>query len=92
MVWSRRLWRTARLKCESCSHSSCVDLKIRDWLLWSLGNAMLGEIRLRAKCSNCGARNATLLQGTAGDGLFALGVRIFGAPKNGLKANVMAKD
>ncbi|MCG8562284.1 MAG: hypothetical protein MI824_20995 [Hyphomicrobiales bacterium] len=65
MAWTRRSNRTAVLKCQSCSHSSLVELKTPGWPFRLLGRAWPEKIRVGARCSNCGARNARLLWRTA---------------------------
>ena len=91
MARSVRSTSTALLKCESCSHSSLVDLGKQSWLV-RLIHCAARESHVRATCSNCGATDARLFHGRAGNPLVLMIGRLVGAARAVPNAGVAAKE
>ena len=90
---SRSFWsnRTALLRCDSCSHSSLVEMKGQSWLAKLTCYAMK-ETRIQAKCSSCGCENATLFLRRADHPVLQTGLRLIaGAARGTSKAGVIAE-
>lgn len=86
--WS---YRTAHLRCETCSHSSLIELREQSWLLRLICYAMK-ETRIRAKCSKCGALNAKLFHRRADNLLLHIGHGVVGATRGASKIGDVAKE
>ena len=92
MTWTRRANRTAVLRCQSCHHSSLVDLGRRGGLVRLFRYVVLEEVPVRARCSNCGAQDARLLERAPAKGLLSAGLRALAAPLSAHDAGILAKD
>ena len=90
---SRNFWsnRTALLRCDSCSHSSLVEMRGQSWLA-KLACYAMKETRIGAKCSNCGGENAMLFLRRADNPLLQVGFRLIaGAARGSSKAGIVAE-
>jgi len=88
IFWSHR---TALLRCDSCSHSSLVEMQGQNWMVKLFCYAMK-ETRIRAECSDCGGANAHLYLRRAENPLLQAGLRLLaGAARGSAKAGIVAK-
>ncbi len=88
----RRFSRTAVLRCQSCGHSSLVDLGGRSGPVKLFRSVVLEEMPVQARCSSCGARNAKLLERAPAKGSLGAGLRALAAPGNAPSAGILARD
>lgn len=91
MARSRWLDRTARLVCETCNHSSLIELGGQSWPVRLICGAMK-ETRIRARCSRCGASKARLYLTGSDSRLVQLAVRLSGPPQDVSTAELVLKE